>query len=355
MYDYLFVTHLPAFYKVNLYNELATRLRIFVVFVAASSNIRTTDFVSERCNFDHTILFSGDFESRPKLYCLTKLLFILFRKKFHMVAVGGWDLPEFWLAVITCKKSRNAVVVESIVSETSTGALRLLAKKKFVSLTSIAFPSGGLHQQLLTFLGFIGTSYQTGGVGLFPRKSYATIPREFSASFLFVGRLSKEKNLQFLVEVFNSLPLLKLTIVGSGPMAEELALIAHNNITFVAHVPNQDICEMYLAHDIFILPSTREAWGLVVDEALHYGLPVIVSRNVGCHTVLVSEGVTGFTFDPHDKQSLVNVLSRASDPECYYKMKKSVQEIDFSLRDGDQLMSYVEASLASSRRELEES
>jgi glycosyltransferase involved in cell wall biosynthesis len=344
MYDYLFITHLPAFYKVNLYNQLAKRLRIYVIFIASSSAIRTNDFIGNDLTFEHEILYAGDFESRPQISCAAKLIKLFFKLKYRTLVVGGWDLWEFWVAVIVNNKKKNALVVESTITESSTVGIKSLVKKIFVSRITKAFPSGRLHQQLLDSLGYIGASYLTGGVGIFDRKSYSRMSREFTHSFLYVGRLSQEKNLRFLVEVFNGLPRLKLTIVGSGPLAGELEKIAHDNITFRAHVPNQEIGNIYLSHDVFVLPSTGEPWGLVVDEALHYGLPVLISRNVGCHTELVEERKTGLTFDPYDKNSLIEVLQRISEPSIFYQMKKFVEEIDFSRRDDDQIRAYIQAS-----------
>lgn len=346
MYDYVFITHLPSFYKVNLYNQLATKLNIYVIFVAATSSIRTSDFVGSDMCFHNIILHKGDFESRPKFSCCVKLSKLLFQLKFRTLVVGGWDLLEFWIAVMVSGKARNAIAVESTIMESSTSKIKLYVKKIFLSRITTAFPSGILQQNLLNSLGHNGACFMTGGVGIFKREKYSRISKEFSGSFLYVGRLSQEKNLRFLIDAFNDLPHLQLTIVGSGPLSSELMSVAHGNITFRPHVPNSDIGKIYLAHDIFVLPSLAEPWGLVVDEALHYGLPVIVSKNVGCHTELVKEGMTGLIFDPCDRNSLITALLRAAEPSTYFQMKRYVEQIDFGKRDADQLMAYVHANSA---------
>ena len=58
----------------------------------------------------------------------------------------------------------------------------------------------------------------------------------------------------------------------------------------------------------FIHASTSEQWGLVVNEAMASGLPVIVSNRCGCAPELVEEGINGFTFDPDDQEQLANRL-----------------------------------------------
>lgn len=341
MYDYLFITHLPSFYKVNLYNQLAKRLRIYVVFVASSSAIRTDDFVGKNICFEHKILFGGNFECRPVLFNILKLLIVLLRTKFCKVVVNGWDLLEFWIAILTNKKCRNALVIESTIVESSCTGIKSLLKKYFVSRVGTAFPSGNLHLELLEALGFNGSNYLTRGVGIFNRRIHQRIPHKFTATFLYIGRLSDEKNLKLLVEVFNELPSLKLTIVGSGPLDTDLKRAALANTVFKPHVPNNEIGDIYLSHDIFILPSKSEPWGLVVEEALYYGLPVIVSTNVGCHTELVQEGKTGLKFHPASKSSLMEAVRRAAAPEVYHCMRKQVEMVDFNKRDEEQIMAYI--------------
>jgi len=82
----------------------------------------------------------------------------------------------------------------------------------------------------------------------------------------------------------------------------------------------------------------------VVEEALHYGLPVLVSKNVGCHTELVDEGTTGFIFDPYDKYSLKEALLRMSEPSFFHQIKNNVEGIDFSIRENDQITAYILAA-----------
>jgi glycosyltransferase involved in cell wall biosynthesis len=62
--------------------------------------------------------------------------------------------------------------------------------------------------------------------------------------------------------------------------------------------------------EAFILPSTREEWGLVVNEAMACSVPVLVSNRVGAHFDLVEEGVNGFTFEPMDVAGLAELLGR---------------------------------------------
>ena len=75
MYDYVIVTHIPAFYKVNLYNELAKKLKILVVFIASNTNEkRADDFITlEKASFEYEVLFDGNFQDRDVFKNIKKL------------------------------------------------------------------------------------------------------------------------------------------------------------------------------------------------------------------------------------------------------------------------------------------
>lgn len=74
-----------------------------------------------------------------------------------------------------------------------------------------------------------------------------------------------------------------------------------------------ELPKYYGRASVFIHASTTEQWGLVVNEAMASGLPVIVSDRCGCAPDLVKEGVNGFEFDPHNADALVDLMLQVSD------------------------------------------
>jgi len=75
-----------------------------------------------------------------------------------------------------------------------------------------------------------------------------------------------------------------------------------------------DLPEFYRVASACILASVSETWGLVVNEAMASGLPVLVSHRCGCVPDLVQEGVNGFTFDPLDMEELTRLMLKVSAP-----------------------------------------
>ncbi|TDB64672.1 glycosyltransferase family 4 protein [Arundinibacter roseus] len=137
--------------------------------------------------------------------------------------------------------------------------------------------------------------------------------------FVFVGRLAPEKNLlillkayqTFLNQIGNTVPW-GLLFVGDGPDRKPMEDFAKANslskVKFTGAVGWQEVPEWLAKADVLILPSHSEPWGLVVNEAMICGMPVLVSKNCGCAEDLVQHGQNGFLFDPADQQALVQAM-----------------------------------------------
>jgi glycosyltransferase involved in cell wall biosynthesis len=139
--------------------------------------------------------------------------------------------------------------------------------------------------------------------------------------FLYVGRYAREKNLLSLLEAYHryraSYPQgWPFVLVGHGPERENLQrFVTGNRITDVLFKPFAQIEEIpayYALAGCFVLASTVDPWGLVVNEAMACGLPVLVSRLCGCSYDLVREKKNGFLFDPYDIDALAALLGRMS-------------------------------------------
>jgi len=125
---------------------------------------------------------------------------------------------------------------------------------------------------------------------------------------LFVGRLSKIKGVDYLIEALNQLSKdyihIKLIIVGDGEERKHLEHIVHINslteqVTFTGKIPNECVIKYMNAADIFILPSTSEGFPITILEAMACGLPIIASRIRGIPEIVI-DGYNGFLIEPKD-------------------------------------------------------
>lgn len=335
-YDYILLTNIPAFYKVRLWNEINKHKSVLMIFNAANEPTRNADFISSKSEFD-TLTVNGNVLKRS-----ISILRIVKKYSYEKLFFSGWnDLTNVLVAFLRPTK-KNAVIVESTVFEHKKKVLRDLLKRLMLCKISCAYTPGTPHEQLLRRLGFRRRVVKTGGCGLlnYIQQPAFTEEKKEVKNFIFVGRLVPVKNLHLLVQAFNRLPELNLTIVGFGEMENELKLEANDNITFTGGVENAKLPEIYQRHDAFLLCSYSETWGLVVEEALNNGLPVIVSDHVGCRMDLVTEDY-GLVFKHDNVDSLIETVKKITNVSFFNSLRENVSKMNFESRAKNQIESYI--------------
>ena len=135
--------------------------------------------------------------------------------------------------------------------------------------------------------------------------------------FLFCGKLCAVKNPGLLLAAFAALRgnTHALWFCGTGPLGAELAQAAASTpaVSFLGFRNQSELPALYAAADVLVVPSVREAFAMVVPEAMHAGRPVIASDRVGCHEDLIEPGQTGLVFRQGDKADLLRCLKGMSE------------------------------------------
>jgi glycosyltransferase involved in cell wall biosynthesis len=153
-------------------------------------------------------------------------------------------------------------------------------------------------------------------------------------NFIYVGRLIDVKNLDNLLAAYKPFALSDwgLIVLGDGSQESKLKKYKNDNslegICFIEGQPWFDVPKILALADVFILPSYSEPWGLVVNEAMACGLPVIVSNKCGSAYDVVKEGINGYTFDPYNIDELTFVFKKFVDnPEKIIPFGQQSKEI----------------------------
>ncbi|MFT8395025.1 glycosyltransferase family 4 protein [Propionibacterium sp.] len=133
---------------------------------------------------------------------------------------------------------------------------------------------------------------------------------------IYIGRMSREKDLTDLVEPIRALAPrgVRLAMVGSGPYRRALEQAFGGTPTvFTGYLSGDDLARAYASADVFVFPSTTETLGLVALESMASGVPVIGVRAGGVPDV-ITDGVNGFLVDPHDgagfRQRMLQLFDR---------------------------------------------
>ncbi|GAA0761635.1 glycosyltransferase involved in cell wall biosynthesis [Erythromicrobium ramosum] len=200
----------------------------------------------------------------------------------------------------------------------------------------------------------IGTVAAEAYRGLFPGKPVFNIPYFCDLSrfegarsarspnlrgdivILFSGQLIDRKGVDVLLAAFNAVadrnPKLRLRILGSGPERERYrALVSphvKDRVDFVGHKEPCELPDEFSQADVFCLPSRHDGWGVVINEALGAGLPIIVSDTVGAGRDLVRDGHNGMVTPVEDISALADALLRiGSDHDVRFKMAANSREL----------------------------
>jgi glycosyltransferase involved in cell wall biosynthesis len=272
-----------------------------------------------------------------------------------VVAINGWNNFGSLTAANCCVERRIPMVVmsESARQDEARTWWKEMIKRQIVDFYSAALVGGQRHVEYLVELGMprdrIFTGYDVvdnayfargtfeirnshlrpgyGGQGAFEiRKKYG-LPENY---FLASARFIEKKNLTSLIRAYaeyrdrlkgtgvtdpgynRGVPW-DLVLLGDGPLRETLnSQLSTLNLHPHVHLPGfkqyHELPVYYALANAFVHASTTEQWGLVVNEAIASGLPVIVSERCGCVPELVQDN--GFTFDPMDEHELAALLFR---------------------------------------------
>jgi glycosyltransferase involved in cell wall biosynthesis len=263
-------------------------------------------------------------ELRRRLYsCLEK-------EQPRAVAVPGWSPPYALLALSWCLKTATPAVLlsDSTALDKRRPFLAESMKRQLLRLYPAALVGGSRQIQYLRRLGFPGTAVFPGYAVVDNAHFRRFQPRDEAGPaarrcFLVCCRFDPVKNLPRLLEAYaryrqaaGSLAW-ELTIAGDGPERDRLcglmtALYLNGSVRLAGFVQYDGLPALYGRAGAFILPSVSETWGVVVNEAMAAGLPVLVSNRCGCAPDLVEDGRNGFTFDPYDTEELARLMLRMS-------------------------------------------
>jgi len=261
------------------------------------------------------------------------------------VAVPGWGDALAFSAIHWCAANGVPAIVMSETTEWDEPRrpLKEWIKRRILKLCSAGLAGGQPHADYLAMLGIppgrIFQGYDAVDNEYFAKKASeartqnSELRKFFGLSenyFLASARFVEKKNLLNLVRAYalyrnkaekSNRPkpeIWNLVLLGDGHLKPEITqLISSLGLQESVLLPGfkqyGELPAYYALAKVFIHASTVEQWGLVVNEAMASGLPVLVSHRCGCAHDLVQEGVNGFTFDPFSPEPMAGLMFRVSD------------------------------------------
>ena len=284
-------------------------------------------------NYPYRLLFRGSYEEISGVRRAAALALDIIRNRSDLVVLPGYHLFEYWtmLAVCIVLRRKRAVFCDSTAHDQPQFFLKELAKRLFFRRCDGFFCYGLRSKQYVMHYGVKEAKVNF-------RCQAAALPHDYNPNsvldqyrdgcldfvsaprFLFVGRLSTEKGLGDMFDALRAVrarsPGARLDIIGAGPLRDTLVtqikdLGLEGVVTLHGTMDLAGIAASFMRSTALVLPSHSEPWGLVVNESLSYGCPVVVSKNCGCVPELVIDGVTGFSFETGDIGGLSTAMLAA--------------------------------------------
>jgi glycosyltransferase involved in cell wall biosynthesis len=339
------ITEIISPYRIPLFNVLAKHesLDLHVIFLAETDpDLRQWTVYKDEIKFSYQVLPSWRKRVGRYNWLLNRGVgSALSAFAPDVVLCGGYNYVASWQALLWSRLKQVPFLLwsESNLQDLRRGhAVVEFIKDEFLSRCSgFVVPGCSAREYLrahkireeLIFVApnavdneFFATSASEARQNGVMRRAELGLPERY---FLFVGRLVREKGVFELLSAYAKLDhaireQVGLVLVGDGgeraPLEAFASTISSGSIKFAGFAQREQLSSYYALAEALVLPTYTDPWGLVVNEAMASGLPVIVSNVAGCAADLVVENWNGLLTPPRDESSLAAAMAKiASQPE----------------------------------------
>jgi len=331
----LLITNIIPPYRIAVFNYLKDKIKFFNVWALSGKEInRNWNINDDTIKFNYEILKSISIYLKIREFTI-HLKGINRKLKKHnpdVIIITGYDQLAYWQALFYARKFNKKIIFWNgstlLYSKFKKGIFYLI-KKFFLKKIDGFVTYGTKASEYLKYFNIpddkIITGCNTVDINWFMNNSfnlrrnslYDTLNQNNEKiKLLFIGRLIKFKGLDLLLDTFKELKSdnIVLYVIGSGNdedyFREKVKNYNLNNIIFTGFLQKNEIIYYYSMSDYFIFPTLNENWGLVINEALSCGLPVLSSIYAGVSYDLVINGINGYVFDPLDRKDFFEKLRK---------------------------------------------
>lgn len=344
----LLIHNIISPYRLPIFEAMNHDVNLHVIFPKSITKDRVWKFSLDNFSFGHTVL-SG--RTLGPLILNSNAISVLRRQRFDVLIVNNDpDVASIAIPAIVFAKLRGAKIINwsEVTSNNVDTINQISTSRKLHKRIITRLVRGSVRRYRHIVLGasdhHIGFSkaaitylHQEGVKDQHITRTRLLMPLEnlppanaryyknrTTKKILYVGYLNNRKGVDTLIKAFMKLPQLDttLTIAGIGPILDELKQMAvsDSRIVFVGYVEGQEKANLYASSDIFVLPTLSDVWGLVIDEAIHYGLAVICSTAAEAKELVDKTG--GVLFPPQNVDVLYTELNNLiENPEIVQSMQ----------------------------------
>ena len=318
----LYVTNIAAPYRVDFFNDLSKYCDLTVLFERKKAVDRNDEWYNNAFSFNGIFLKSKNIGNEAAIsFEVIKYL----KQKYDLIILGGYSSPTAIIASLYMKFSKIPYILNADGGfiNYSERKINKFIKTFFISSAKYWLSSGKETNKYLVYYGanekniynFPFTSLKESDILKEPISIEAKkkLKRNFNISYdkviLSIGQFIPRKGFDWMIEAYKDLDKsIGIYIIGGKPTNEYLKLkekYKMNNLYFVDFQDKESILSWYRSADLFVLPTREDIWGLVINEAMSQGLPVITTNKCIAGLELIENGKNGYIIDIESEEILL--------------------------------------------------
>ena len=323
----LYLTNIPSPYRIDFFNELGKSCDLTVAFEGTKATDRDDAWKGDRVRNFHVLYLNGIRTGADNFICFDVIK--LLNKKWNNIIIGVYSTPTSMLAIEYMRLCNIDYILQSdggFIKKDN--YLKFLIKKHFIAGASIWLSTADITTDYLVHYGAIReycykypfTSVTMNDIYLADRmvqkKKYFRNKLQINEDriIISVGRFSYNKGYGKGFDVLLKCAELidrniGIYIIGEEPTPEFVKWKKRkqlDNLHFIGFKTKQELQEYYAAADLFVLMTREDIWGLVINEAIAFGLPVITTNKCIAGLELVKDDFNGYIIPSEDVNELKN-------------------------------------------------
>lgn len=322
----LFMANIPSPYRVDFFNELGKNCDLTVTFEGKTATDRDVKWKAAEYRNFKAVFMNGIRTKSDQFLCVDILKII--KSGFDHIILGGYSTPTAMLAIEYMRLKHIQFWMEAdggMIAKDS--YFKYQIKRHFISAASGWFSSGKMTTEYLVHYGA-----DKARVHLYPFTSLKaadilpSVPKlenkeELKKNLhlsegliaIAVGQFIRRKGFDVLLKSWAKCnKKYELYIIGAEPTAEYIELkknLMLDNVHFEGFKTKEELKQYYQAADLFVLPTREDIWGLVVNEAMANGLPVLTTDKCVAGLELIEDGINGYIVPVEDERMLAERIT----------------------------------------------
>ncbi|WP_419743908.1 glycosyltransferase family 4 protein [Macrococcoides bohemicum] len=280
----LFVLNIAAPYRVEFLNQLAEKEDILVIFENISDKNRDEKWLA-----NDKIKFKHYFIDKKISNLIRALIDLLIHKQ---IIIGGYATPISASFILFLKLLRKPFILNADGGFVKQEKWIIKKLKTFmISSASYWLSTGEKTNEYLQYYGanklniyeYPFSSVKNNDIKLIDESHKKRLKSElnfkYKTNILYVGSFTSRKNVEILINAASKISNIGFHFVGGHPSEDYLKISnASENIYYYPHLSKEEVFKYYDASDLFIFPTLEDIWGLVINEAVSRGLPIITTN-----------------------------------------------------------------------------